>query len=542
VLERRATPAGPWVIVASPTANQTSYTDNSVAPSSAYDYRVKAVNIAGESAYSADYSVTTPAPPPPSAPTGLTIRVLSATSLRITWTDVANETGYRLERRTDGPTSWTVVATFSANETGSTDAGLTTGVEYSYRLVAFNAVGDSGYSTESAAAPYPFGALIEDNFDPGVDATNWESITAGVPVNGGVGFRGSNALWFGGSGLRSATTVPLDLSVGGSVRFALRAGNTNLDGVAYWENSETGEGVVLEYSTGTGWTTLQSFATAYPTLSAWSNFEIPIPAGARSPQTTFRWRQLAHSGASFDTWALEDVVVEGAIPPAPTAPAFIIASPASDTSIAIFWQPSSGARSYVVERLAPSGVWVQLATTASMANYFTDTAGLPETWYGYRVRAVNLGGSSPASTPTYAQTYGQFAAWRLANFGQAEPTGAAASLAHDVDGVVNLFKYAFNLPVGTHAAPLILGSGTSGMPATWLNATAGCLCVEFVRRNYTYNPGVIYTVEFSDDCQMWIPGGTAISIVPINPLWERVCVADNKTGPRRFVRVRISEP
>ena len=542
VVERRDAPAGAWAVIGTPTANLTTYADSTVAPATAYDYRIKAVNIAGESPYTSVFSLATPVAPPPPTPGNLAIRVLSATSLRVTWTDVTHETGYRVERRTDGPASWAVVATLAANETGFTDSGLSSGIEYSYRLTAFNAVGDSYYSDEISAAPYAVGALIDDDFDPGVDGSNWQSITAGVALNGGAGFRGSNALWFGGSGVRSATTVPLDLSVGGTVRFALRAGNTTADGATYWENSETGEGVVLEYSTGSGWAALQSFVTTYPALNAWTDYTVAVPVAARSPQTAFRWRQLAHSGPSFDTWALEDVIVEGALPPAPSAPPFIIASPSSATSVAIFWQPGSGARSYSVERLPPGGAWLPLATTPSTANYFTDTTALPETWYGYRIRAVNLGGASPASAPAYAQTYAQFAGWRLANFGQVEPTGPAASLATDGDGVVNLHKYAFNLSVGTQARPLVAGSGLSGMPVSWIDASTGWFCVEFVRRTATHNPGVSYTVEFSANCQTWTPGGTLVSVTPVNALWERVRVADNIAGPQRFVRVRISEP
>src|SRR5690606_5478704 len=66
----------------------------------------------------------------------------------VSWTDVAEETGYELERRQGSGGSWLGVASTGANQTTFADTGLTANTEYRYRIRAFNDAGFSDYSTE----------------------------------------------------------------------------------------------------------------------------------------------------------------------------------------------------------------------------------------------------------------------------------------------------------------------------------------------------------------------------------------------------------
>ena len=59
----RAASGGAWGSVTTVGANATSYADTGLAPSTSYQYRVKAVNAAGGSAYATSQLVTTPAAP-----------------------------------------------------------------------------------------------------------------------------------------------------------------------------------------------------------------------------------------------------------------------------------------------------------------------------------------------------------------------------------------------------------------------------------------------------------------------------------------------
>lgn len=86
---------------------------------------------------------------PPAAPYDLAVAQNPAqptSSLVLTWTDASTtETGFRVERSANG-TSFTQIASPGANATTFTDTALTAGTTYYYRVRAFNAAGNSGYS------------------------------------------------------------------------------------------------------------------------------------------------------------------------------------------------------------------------------------------------------------------------------------------------------------------------------------------------------------------------------------------------------------
>ena len=83
----------------------------------------------------------------PAQPTGLVATATSPTSIALKWNDVANETGYRIERRRDGTTEpWAQVGTTGANVTTFNNTGLTPSTTYLYRVLAFNPAGNSPYS------------------------------------------------------------------------------------------------------------------------------------------------------------------------------------------------------------------------------------------------------------------------------------------------------------------------------------------------------------------------------------------------------------
>lgn len=85
-----------------------------------------------------------PAPTPaPDAPSGVTATATSSTDIGVGWNDVANETGYKIERSPDGQTSWTQVATTAAGATTYSDGGLSADTTYYYRVKATNGGGDS---------------------------------------------------------------------------------------------------------------------------------------------------------------------------------------------------------------------------------------------------------------------------------------------------------------------------------------------------------------------------------------------------------------
>ena len=72
--------------------------------------------------------------------------------IALRWTDTSNnESGFRVERSTNGGTSWSVLGTVAANSTSTTNTGLTAGVTYTYRIQSYNTCGNSAWSNTASA-------------------------------------------------------------------------------------------------------------------------------------------------------------------------------------------------------------------------------------------------------------------------------------------------------------------------------------------------------------------------------------------------------
>ncbi|MBS3820016.1 fibronectin type III domain-containing protein, partial [bacterium] len=84
---------------------------------------------------------------PPAAPSDLDATAIACDQIELTWTDNSdNESGFEIERTTDGQTF-----TVSANTTSYTDTNLNENTTYSYRVRAYNDAGYSDYSNEASA-------------------------------------------------------------------------------------------------------------------------------------------------------------------------------------------------------------------------------------------------------------------------------------------------------------------------------------------------------------------------------------------------------
>lgn len=115
----------------------------------------------------------------PIAPTNLSGN-LANNQIVLTWTDNStNETGFTIERKT-GTGNYSQLVSLSSNVTTYTDASVTTGNSYTYRVYALNSAGNSAtYSNEvSIAIPVPITA-------PVLTTTATASITSTGVVSGG---------------------------------------------------------------------------------------------------------------------------------------------------------------------------------------------------------------------------------------------------------------------------------------------------------------------------------------------------------------------
>lgn len=146
----RSTNGVAFTTLASVAANVTTYADTTVAASRTYFYRVIATSAGGDSPASNVASVTTPSAVP-ATPTGLTATAISSTQINLAWVDASsNESGFRIERSTDG-TTYALLASVGANVTTYSNTGLTAGRKYYYRVIATSTAGNSPASTVASA-------------------------------------------------------------------------------------------------------------------------------------------------------------------------------------------------------------------------------------------------------------------------------------------------------------------------------------------------------------------------------------------------------
>lgn len=140
-IERSPSFAGGTVQVA---ANTSGYIDQ-CGPGT-FSYRVRAVNSAGASAYSAWASVTV-AEIAPAAPTGLTAAAEGNDGVVLSWTDNSNnESGFRIERQTQTGETWGQTTTLTAPADATSYHDTPGEGMHRYRIAATNFAGDSAFT------------------------------------------------------------------------------------------------------------------------------------------------------------------------------------------------------------------------------------------------------------------------------------------------------------------------------------------------------------------------------------------------------------
>ena len=137
------------------TATLLSFSDSALSGSTAYSYRVRAKDAAGNTGPYSNVATATTAAPTLTAPTALAASSVSSTQINLTW-GAASETGgvisqYRVER-CQGTGCSTFAQIGTATGTGYNDAGLTASTAYSYRVRAADAGGNTGPYSNLASA------------------------------------------------------------------------------------------------------------------------------------------------------------------------------------------------------------------------------------------------------------------------------------------------------------------------------------------------------------------------------------------------------
>jgi len=227
---RRSTigPDGSFPVLATTTTNVTSYADTGLRIGTQYCYKLRAVSVTRKTTtYSMSTDpvcATTPVPPgPPQAPEDAIAAGVGSHAIGVSWTDKANnEAGFRVERSSDGGTTWVTAATTAANVSSIADGDVPNeGQQFCYRVSAFNGDGVSAPSntscTMTVAGPSDLaidslGSLtwkdnsgIEDGYEvwilDGFGEPAYDGLIATVPPNTTSFQTGGCALWCHGFGV-----------------------------------------------------------------------------------------------------------------------------------------------------------------------------------------------------------------------------------------------------------------------------------------------------------------------------------------------------
>ncbi|WP_145986684.1 reprolysin-like metallopeptidase [Methylocaldum marinum] len=87
----------------------------------------------------------------PTAPASMTAASDSSSSIALSWADNSgDEIGFKVQRSQDG-VNWSEIASLGGNVTHFTNTGLSAGATYSYRVYAYNSIGNSAFSNTASA-------------------------------------------------------------------------------------------------------------------------------------------------------------------------------------------------------------------------------------------------------------------------------------------------------------------------------------------------------------------------------------------------------
>jgi formylglycine-generating enzyme required for sulfatase activity len=148
--------------------------------------------------------------PPPAAPTGLTATAVSASQIDLSWTDASNnESGFRIERKVGGTSSYIDIDSVGPNATGYQNKGLAASTRYVFRIRSYNISGFSQYSDTASAT------------------TQSKSITVTSPLGGATWIvRGQQQVTW--TSLNVTGTVKVLLSTDGGSSFPLTLGTATV--------------------------------------------------------------------------------------------------------------------------------------------------------------------------------------------------------------------------------------------------------------------------------------------------------------------------
>ncbi len=155
-VERRLSAGGDFTLAGTSDADVAMFVDGGLSEGTGYVYRVQACNAQGCSAYTAEASAATPSLTVPPPPSGLSAEGISASQIRVRWTDNSDdEDSFEIQRRrASGGGGWDQVAEVGTDTAEFVDSGLQADTRYEYRVRACNAAGCSSFSNRDTGRTF----------------------------------------------------------------------------------------------------------------------------------------------------------------------------------------------------------------------------------------------------------------------------------------------------------------------------------------------------------------------------------------------------
>jgi len=389
-----------WSALTTVAANASNYNNSGLSPAQTWFYRLRAFEAGDVSAWSITASATTD-DIPPATPTGLSASAASDSQIDLSWVDQAgNEDGYRLEWSDNGGSSWTPRPDLGANTTNYNHTELTASTEYSYRVVAFNAFGDSGFSTTASATT--------DDPPPFVDYFALAQSTSEGSVSGG--FSNTHA---DDDSVQSITEQESNgkpskrrSSLSQRWTFSVSPGNSMTLTANTWSSgSDDNDDFLFQWSTDGS-----SYADVFTVVSE-SSGNMQSMALPASLSGTVYVRVIdtdnAQGNRALDSVMVDYLVIRADNNPVttPADPSGLSANATAYNQVELNWTDNANDETgYEVERAPSGGSFSTLMTLGADVSSYNDTTVSSLTSYDYRVRATKGATASGFSNTASATT------------------------------------------------------------------------------------------------------------------------------------------
>ncbi len=457
---------GSWSNIATVGANTTSYTNTGLTEASLYDYRVRAVNATGNSAYGTGNS--TSCWTRPNAPSNFTVTSSTSSSVSLSWTDNSTRnTGYLLQYKLSGNSFWTSAAAPGANATSATISGLTPDRTYNFRIAAergaaaqSSLIETSGSTLAAIPAPptAPTGVSASASTTAVAVTVTWTDASSDesgfyIYRNTSNTTTGATLLNSTGPGVQSytdnATNSGASAPAAGTTYYYWVSSFKSFDEstkTAASQNSSGGVSTLGIPAAPTGFTATSSFADSVSL--AWTDasstetgFDIEVSTNAgstyssvtttaanavsyshtgRTESTAYLYRIRATNAAGSSSWVTASSVTT------PAAVQSFTATAASSTQINLSWTDKSGVETgFRIERSTDNTNWSLVTTTAASATSFSNTGLTASTLYYYRIRSDSYNGTNDSAWYTANATTQSGAlspSWSL-DFSSGTPSG-----------------------------------------------------------------------------------------------------------------------